>query len=103
MVLIQIVVGELVGVVGGVDFHFDHEAPIVIRALRQRWGSTTKAGRVYFNVDLVKLPLPCIDYVVAHELVHLMIPNHSPAFWRMLGRVMPDWQRWRDRLKRVEF
>lgn len=76
--------------------------PIVIRALRQRWGSTTKAGRVYFNVDLVKLPLPCIDYVVAHELVHLVIPNHSPAFWRMLDRVMPDWKRWRERLARVE-
>lgn len=76
--------------------------PIAIRALRQRWGSTTKAGRVTFNIDLVKQPLPCIDYVVAHELVHLRIPNHSPAFWRMLGRVMPDWKRWRERLGRGE-
>ena len=70
--------------------------------LRARWGSTSRAGRITFNVDLVKAPLPCVDYVVAHELVHLLIPNHSPAFWRMLGRVMPDWRRWRERLGRVE-
>lgn len=76
--------------------------PIAIRVLKQRWGSTTKAGRITFNIDLVKIPLPCIDYVVAHELVHVKIPNHSPAFWRMLSRVMPDWRKWRERLRRVE-
>ncbi len=76
--------------------------PITVRSMRQRWGSTTQRGRVYFNVDVVKLPLPCIDYVVAHELVHLKIANHGPAYWRMLGRVMPDWEKWRERLGRVE-
>ena len=76
--------------------------PITIRTLRTRWGSTTGAGSICFNLDLVKLPLPCIDYVVAHELVHLAIPSHRPAFWRMLARVMPDWKRWRDRLARAE-
>jgi len=81
----------------------DVSAPAIeLRALRQRWGSTTARGRVYFNPDLVKLPLGCIDYVVAHELVHLKVPNHGPAFWRMLTRVMPDWKRWRERLARVE-
>jgi predicted metal-dependent hydrolase len=76
--------------------------PITIKALTHRWGSTTKAGHITFNVDVVKLPLPCLDYVIAHELVHLRIPNHSPAYWRMLGRVMPDWARWRERLSRTE-
>lgn len=76
--------------------------PIRIRYLRSKWGSTTAAGCVTFNVDLVKLPLSCVDYVVVHELVHLMIPSHSPAFWRMLGRVMPDWRRWRSKLAVVE-
>jgi predicted metal-dependent hydrolase len=76
--------------------------PISIRTLTHRWGSTTRAGRITFNVDLVKLPLPCIDYVVTHELVHLKIPNHSPAYWRLLGRVMPDWEKWREKLGRVE-
>ena len=76
--------------------------PITIKALTHRWGSTTKAGRITFNVDVVKLPPTCLDYVIAHELVHLMIPNHGPAYWRMLGRVMPDWQTWRARLAIAE-
>jgi len=76
--------------------------PITIRTMRQRWGSTTSAGRVMFNVDLIKTPLGCIEYVVAHELVHLAIPNHGPAFWRMLTRCLPDWKKWRERLGRVE-
>jgi len=53
-------------------------------------------------MDIVKLPSVCVDYVVAHELVHLRIPNHSAAYWRMLGRVMPDWKKRRDRLWLVE-
>ena len=73
-----------------------------IQPLQYRWGSTSSAGRITFNTELVKVPLPCVDYVVAHELVHLRIPNHSPAFWRMLGRVMPDWRRWREKLEREE-
>ena len=76
--------------------------PITIRAMTHRWGSATKAGRITFNVDVVKLPSACLDYVIAHELVHLRIPNHSAAYWRMLGRVIPDWKKWRDRLWRVE-
>lgn len=76
--------------------------PFTVKALTHRWGSTTKAGRITFNVDVVKLPPACLDYVIAHELVHVRIPNHSPAYWRMLERVMPDWEKWRERLGRVE-
>jgi predicted metal-dependent hydrolase len=76
--------------------------PMTFKSLSHRWGSTTKAGRITFNTDVIKLPSGCLDYVIAHELVHLKIPNHSQAYWRMLGRVMPDWKRWRERLWRVE-
>ena len=75
---------------------------ITVRAMRLRWGSATQRGRVYFNADLVKLPLGCVDYIVMHELVHLQIPHHGPAFWRLLARCMPDWERWKDRLARQE-
>lgn len=83
---------------------FDLEAApsFSVKALTHRWGSTTRAGRITFNVDVVKLPIVCLDYVIAHELVHLAVPNHGPAFWRMLGRVMPEWRRWRERLNAVE-
>lgn len=77
--------------------------PIAIRPLKLRWGSAAPSGRLTFNIDLVKLPIGCIDYVVCHELVHLQVYNHSTAFWRLLGRVMPDWKRWRDRLATTEY
>ncbi len=73
---------------------------VLVREMRLRWGSVTSNGRIYFNVDLVKLPLGCIDYVVTHELAHLKVPNHGPAFWRLLSRCMPDWERWKGRLLR---
>jgi predicted metal-dependent hydrolase len=75
---------------------------VTVRRMWKRWGSTTPAGRVYFNVDLVKAPLGCIEYVVVHELVHLKQPNHGPAFWRMLGRCLPDWKRWKETLEQQE-
>ena len=74
---------------------------MVLRALSHRWASTT-SKKITFNPDVVKLSSGCLDYVIAHELVHLRIPNHSPAYWRMLGRLMPDWKKWRDRLARAE-
>jgi len=75
---------------------------VTVRAMRLRWGSATRRGRVYFNTDLVKLPLGCVDYIVVHELAHLKIPHHGPAFWRLMSRCMPDWKRWKDRLARQE-
>jgi predicted metal-dependent hydrolase len=45
------------------------------------------------------VPVPCIDYVVAHELCHLKHPNHSPAFYALLAQVMPDWRRRKERLE----
>ena len=75
--------------------------PFAVKALTYRWGSTTKTGRITFNVDVVKLPPACLDYVIAHELVHVRIPNHSRAYWRMLGRVMPDWEKWKNKLENL--
>jgi len=54
------------------------------------------------NVDAVKLPVGCIDYLILHELCHVRVPNHGSAFWRLLDACMPDWERWRRRLDHVE-
>jgi predicted metal-dependent hydrolase len=79
------------------------EAPqVFIRAMRLRWGSATQKGRLYFNLDIVKLPLGCIDYIVIHELAHLKVPNHGQAFWRLLALCLPDWKHWKERLARQE-
>jgi predicted metal-dependent hydrolase len=76
---------------------------VFLRRMKLRWGSTTRAGRICLNVDLVKMPLPCIDYVIAHELVHLQIPNHGLSFKRQLSRLIPDWQTRKLRLDRQEY
>ncbi len=76
---------------------------MIVRRIRARWGSCSRTGNVLLNVDLVKAPLECIDYVIFHELCHLVVPEHSPAFFRLLSRFVPDWQRRKDRLEMCGF
>ncbi|HEX2207347.1 MAG TPA: M48 family metallopeptidase, partial [Longimicrobium sp.] len=70
--------------------------------LQMRCGSCSPEGRILMNVDAVKLPVGCIDYLLMHELCHLRVPHHGPEFWRHLGACMPDWERWRQRLEKAE-
>ncbi|MCA8936489.1 MAG: M48 family metallopeptidase [Planctomycetes bacterium] len=65
---------------------------VQIRKMKRRWGSCTRAGRVLLNLDLIRAPRRCIDYVVTHELCHLLVPEHTPEFFRLLRKVMPDWE-----------
>lgn len=76
--------------------------PLVVRRLRTRWGSCSPQGRILMNVEAVRLPLPCIDYLLLHELCHLREPNHGLRFWRLLDACMADWERWRARLANAE-
>ncbi len=62
-----------------------------VRDLGFRWGSCGKDGVVYFNWKLLQLPARLIDYVIAHELIHLREGHHGPAFWDALANAMPDW------------
>ena len=63
---------------------------VVIRELGFRWGACAPNGIIYFNWRTIRLPPPMIDYLIAHELVHLREPQHDAAFWQCLARVVPE-------------
>jgi predicted metal-dependent hydrolase len=73
----------------------------VLRSMRRRWGSFTHAGKILLNPDLIRAPTACIDYVITHELTHLIHPNHSVDFYDLLDALMPDWRVRKQRLERV--
>jgi hypothetical protein len=74
--------------------------PLRICPMRKRWGSHTPSGRVLLNDALIAARRDCIDYVIAHELCHVVEPNHSPRFLRLLRRLIPDWERRKELLER---
>lgn len=67
-------------------------AAISVRDQRTRWGSASRNGRLSFSWRLVLAPPPVLTYVVQHELCHLRDFNHSPAFWKLVESVRPDWR-----------
>ncbi|MCG7756220.1 MAG: M48 family metallopeptidase, partial [Nitrosomonas sp.] len=73
--------------------------PFRLSRAKTRWGSCNSRGLVTLNWRLIQLPLHLIDYVVAHELAHLIEMNHSKAFWRLVGAIYPDYQAARNMLK----
>ena len=71
---------------------------VEVQDLGFRWGSCGKKGILFFNWKVLQVPVRLVDYVIAHELVHLREAHHGPAFWATLGRAMPDWQKRKDAL-----
>lgn len=66
--------------------------------LGHRWGSCSTEGGLNFNWRIIRLPPSLVEYVVVHELVHLIEPRHDNAFWTRLERVMPDYRERKRRL-----
>ena len=67
---------------------------LTLRSMKSRWGSCAPAkGRITLNLRLMKKPFPCMEYVAAHELCHLLVAGHGPDFYRLLDRALPDWRR----------
>lgn len=86
-------------------FHVTVEYPakpkLSLRTMRTRWGSCSKKGNITLNFKLIQAPSYCIDYVIMHELCHLIEHNHSSRYYRILDRMMPDWKRGRKRLEKI--
>lgn len=72
---------------------------ICIRDQKTRWGSCSGKGSLNFNWRLILGPEEVLDYVVVHELAHRKEMNHSPAFWKIVESVLPDYKRRRQWLK----
>lgn len=65
---------------------------IVIKLLKNRWGSATEKGVVTLNSNLLKAPKDVIDYIIIHELCHLKIKNHSQRYWNLVRKFMPNYE-----------
>jgi predicted metal-dependent hydrolase len=74
---------------------------VTIAAMKRRWGSYSAAGRITLNADLVRAALPCIDYVIVHELAHARHAHHKRAFFELLEQMLPDWKDRKQRLERA--
>ncbi len=73
-----------------------------IRKMKTRWGScSTQTGKLRFNLELAKHPLECIEYVVVHELAHLLEASHNARFKRLMTEFLPDWKQREKALKSV--
>jgi predicted metal-dependent hydrolase len=73
---------------------------VMVRAQQKRWASCDSRGNLRFNWRVIGAPIRLVDYVVAHELAHLIHPDHTAEFWALLGRAQPDYERRREDLRR---
>lgn len=72
---------------------------VIIKNQEKRWGSCSHSGTVRFNWKAVMAPIVAFDYIIVHELCHLLYPNHSERFWRKVESIIPDYKKQRNWLK----
>lgn len=76
-------------------------ASIVLRNMPTRWGSCTPKGKIILNPELIKAPKGCIEYVISHELCHLIHHDHTQKFIDLQTKEMPHWEKWKMKLERL--
>ena len=75
---------------------------VLVRKMKTLWGSCSpERGTIRLNVELAKKPPECLEYILVHELVHLLEPTHNGRFVKLLDQFMPKWQFYRDELNRL--
>lgn len=76
-------------------FHFS------LRRMPTRWGSCTAKGKIILNPELIKAPKGCIEYVIIHELCHLIHHDHTQKFIDLQTKEMKDWEKWKMKLEKL--
>ena len=74
---------------------------IVLREMPTRWGSCTSKGKIILNPELIKAPKGCIEYVIIHELCHLVHHDHTQKFLDLQTKEMPYWEKWKMKLEKL--
>lgn len=74
---------------------------LVLRNMPTRWGSCTPKGKIILNPELIKAPKGCIEYVIIHELCHLIHHDHTQKFIDLQTKEMKDWEKWKSKLEKL--
>ena len=70
-----------------------------IKKMKTKWGTCNpEAKRIWINLELVKKPRECLEYVIVHELVHLLEKNHSKRFKELMDKYLPKWRTYKRQL-----
>jgi predicted metal-dependent hydrolase len=73
-----------------------------IQRMKTKWGSCNPSTRsIRLNSDLGKKPRECLEYIIVHELVHLLEPSHNARFTALMEKSMPNWKHYREELNRI--
>jgi predicted metal-dependent hydrolase len=73
-----------------------------VKKMKTKWGSCSiEAGRIWLNLELAKKPPQCLEYVLVHEMVHLMERHHNDRFTALMDRHLPHWRTYREELNRA--
>lgn len=72
---------------------------LYLQEMKNRWGSCTPKGKIILNLELIKAPKRCIEYVIIHELCHLIHHDHTQKFIDLQTKEMPDWEKWKNKLE----
>src|SRR5690606_3359587 len=74
---------------------------VVLRDMPTRWGSCTPKGKIILKPELIKAPKGCIEYVIIHELCHLIHHDHTQKFIDLQTKEMKDWEKWKMKLEKL--
>ena len=73
-----------------------------IKKMKTRWGTCNiNARRIWLNLELAKKPVACLEYILVHEMVHLLERHHNERFKQLMDRLMPQWRLHREELNRA--